>query len=374
MNILDGSVREKMDDHAENEDIKVEVEHVNGVRPYTEHTNNQVTDSTTVSSEYSPRYPYPDEVLPPVYMSTIAKSSAVSAATYQLNENRMKYVNSGCHREYQNSPPNIDKAPSFVSRVHARNGELENHNATPPSPSTTPPEDKHVWSKAEVELLLDMYETYKEQLKDPRVRKTKVWEDVARVLQERLDSDVNGCQCNQKFRNLKADFQKVMEHNGRPGNFKRVCKYYDRLANLLNFTISPMSYHGSHNSYNDVLDGTDISRPQPPIRDLYFENGHSSPSNKIFQKRKIHDHLNELQNGHVDPYYSSKKSRLTCNCECSHELANLRESIERVNSYVAARVTHEEEKIRRLEEMHREKLIALGRFVDIFKDFIHKMS
>ena len=63
-----------------------------------------------------------------------------------------------------------------------------------------------------------------------------------------------------------------------------------------------------------------------------------------------------------------------CSCEGSHEIATLRETIERVNNYVVARSAHEEERMRRLEDLHREKLIAVSRFVDIFKDFIHKMT
>ena len=82
-------------------------------------------------------------------------------------------------------------------------------------------------------MLLDLYEEQKIKLQDPRVRKTKVWEDVARKISEKLDSEVNGCQCNQKFRNMKADYQKVVEHNSRNGNFRKTCKYYDRLEKLL---------------------------------------------------------------------------------------------------------------------------------------------
>ena len=94
-------------------------------------------------------------------------------------------------------------------------------------------EDKHIWTKQEIDLLLHLYEEHLIKLQDPRVRRTKVWEDIAKQIQEKLDSDVNGCQCNQKFRNMKADYQKVLEHNSRSGSFRKTCKYYERLEKLL---------------------------------------------------------------------------------------------------------------------------------------------
>lgn len=318
-----------------------------------------------------------DEVLPPVYMSTMSgHPSQPSYKPYVTDNEPSKYTNantSDFHRPYQVSPPNIDKAPSFVVRQLS-----ESKSNTPPSPSTTPPDDKHVWSKAEIELLLDLYETYKDQLKDPRVRKTKVWDDVARIIREKVDSDVTGCQCNQKFRNLKADFQKVLDHNGRPGNFKRVCKYYDRLANILSYQGQPpRGFPGPHPGYTPLdIHDNGMSRI-PKHREMYYDNGRTSSSPKPPLKRKISQDgimLNGLSNGHHDMYYMDKKPKTNCSCECAHEVTTLRDTVERINNYIIARSAHEEERMRRMEEMHREKLVALSRFVDIFKDFVIKMT
>ena len=263
------------------------------------------------------------------------------------------------------SPPYIEKAPTINQKTSTEDA---TQNSDRPSPSTTPLEDKHVWSKAEVELLLDLYEKNQDQLKDPRVRKTRVWEDIATAIRETLDSDVNGCQCNQKFRNLKADFQKVQEHNGRPGNFKRICKYYDRLVSLLNYTpyVQPKTFSNSMNSNSDV------SHNQH-----YFENENIPPSlpslKRKYNEMYLNGHSNNLlSNSHIENY-PSKKQRSQCQCECSEEIASLRESIERTNRYILARAAHEDDRIRRLEEVHREKLIAMSRFADIFKDYIHKI-
>lgn len=351
---------------------------------YPESSNNGYSHSPTSSNGYnspsSVRSVY-DEVLPPIYMSTMSvqQSSQPSYKPYATDNDSVKYTNSGSthssdfHRPYQASPPNIDKAPSFVVRQLS-----ESKSNTPPSPSSTPPDDKHVWSKSEIELLLDLYETYKDQLKDPRVRKTKVWDDVARIIREKLDSDVTGCQCNQKFRNLKADFQKVLDHNGRPGNFKRVCKYYDRLANILSYQGQPpRGYPGPHPGY-PPLDMHDNGMARiPKHREIYYDNGRTSSSPKPPLKRKMSQDsmmLNGLSNGHHDMYFMDKKQKTSCSCECAHEVTTLRDTVERINNYIIARSAHEEERMRRMEEMHREKLVALSRFVDIFKDFVLKMT
>ena len=333
------------------------------------------------SNGYSPksRSIY-NESIPPVYMSTMSGQQSQPSYKPYVMENETKYTNGSTnstdfHRPYQASPPNIDKAPSFVVRQLS-----ESKSTTPPSPSSTPPDDKHVWSKSEIELLLDLYETYKDQLKDPRVRKTKVWDDVARIIREKLDSDVTGCQCNQKFRNLKADFQKVLDHNGRPGNFKRVCKYYDRLASILSYQGQPpRGYPGPHPGYPSLDMHDNPMNRLPKHREMYYETGRTSSSPKPPLKRKMSQEnlmMNGLSNGvsHHDIYYMDKKQKTNCSCDCAQEVTTLRDTVERINNYIIARSAHEEERMRRMEEMHREKLVALSRFVDIFKDFVLKMT
>ena len=361
-----------------------------------DNNNNDPPSKYTATENSHQRHGGYDEQ--PAYISAMS-SSQTSHMAYRTFSNKIdehtSYNNSvvsshspnNFHRPYQTSPPNIDKAPSFVVRSLSESSK----STTPPSPATSPPEDKHVWSKSEIELLLDLYESYKDQLKDPRVRKTKVWDDVARIIREKVDSDVTGCQCNQKFRNLKADFQKVLDHNGRPGNFKRVCKYYDRLANILSYQAQGRGYPLPH--------------PYPPLsvhenaikmerhRELFYENSRTQPSPKPMLKRKLSQenimmngghhggHHGGHMNGHVMPPHeilypmeNNKRPKTQCTCDCAHEVTTLRDTVERINNYIVARAAHEEERMRRMEDMHREKLVALSRFVDIFKDFVMKMT
>lgn len=359
------------DSQSESDDVKVEV---------VDTDQSEVSKSLNINNGESENFKskqnfYSKNPLASTYIPSITSSFSNDHIT-----NGLHYATSGNdYRHYDTSPPDIDKAPSFIHRTHSKS--TDDQSTTPPSPSSTPPDDKHVWSKSEVELLLDLYEENKEQLKDPRVRKTKIWDDIAKKIRERLDSEVNGCQCNQKFRNLKADFQKVLEHNGRPGNFKRVCKYYDRLTHLLDYTITPNGYRSSRPAtYPPQLETThspnqeqsESSRHQYH-RDYHFENIHSSVQTSY--KRKYQENGNFQQNGHLATQQMyMKKPKSGCDCDCNKEIIHLRESIERINNYVVARSAHEEERLRRLEEIHREKLVSITRFMDIFKDYIHKIA
>ena len=373
----------------------VEGEVTSQVKNEKEMTNNEHEVSTNVPLNnigYSTqnRSTYEEAQQPPVYMSSTLSGTHTSHTPYRTfanSDDPSKYnsvsnsprANGGhdFHRPYQTSPPSIDKAPSFVVRSLSESSK----STTPPSPASSPPDDKHVWTKSEIELLLDLYEGYKDQLKDPRVRKTKVWDDVARIIREKLESDVTGCQCNQKFRNLKADFQKVLDHNGRPGNFKRVCKYYDRLASILSYQAQ--GNRGFPHSYPPIEVHENAMARMQKHRDLYYENARTH-SPKPSLKRKLSQEgmlLNPHHglNGHPHHpdmlYMENKKPKIgACSCDCSHEVTNLKETVERINNYIVARAAHEEERMRRLEEIHREKLVALSRFVDVFKDFVMKMT
>uniref|UniRef100_A0A7M5VGN6 Myb-like domain-containing protein n=1 Tax=Clytia hemisphaerica TaxID=252671 RepID=A0A7M5VGN6_9CNID len=368
-------------------------ESYNGITKYNPSTP---SDNGSTNDGFSPRPNY-EQSQQPVYMSTLNHTQPAYRGNFhrKIEENNNTHhsprSNGNFHRPYQTSPPSIDKAPSFVVRSLSESSK----STTPPSPSTSPPEDKHVWSKGEIELLLDLYESYKDQLKDPRVRKTKVWDDVARIIREKVDSDVTGCQCNQKFRNLKADFQKVLDHNGRPGNFKRVCKYYDRLANILSYQAQGRGYPGLPHPYPPLGVHENAIKMEQRHRELFFENGRSNSSPKPnMLKRKLsqenlmmnghhpmnNGHVNGHVNGHPPPSHEmlypidNKRPKTQCTCDCSHEVTTLRDTVERINNYIVARAAHEEERMRRVEEMHREKLVALSRFVDIFKDFVMKMT
>ncbi|XP_065666348.1 uncharacterized protein LOC100211529 [Hydra vulgaris] len=244
-------------------------------------------------------------------------------------------------------------------------------------------DDKHIWTKQEVELLLDLYEEHKIKLQDPRVRKTKVWEDIAKEIHDKLDSDVNGCQCNQKFRNMKADFQKVVEHNSRSGSFRKTCKYYERLEKLL----TPMSeteklkeeaesettYYNSFNKLaqnatqnaNGFYDATSrsTSSSESSEHHSYETETRSTPSSP--EKRTLNQM--EIGSNEASPPPPPKRTCIECGGMDKRELIDV------LKEFLKEQRIREEQTISKINALHKEKIDTVVRFLDLFQELVKKV-
>ena len=248
-------------------------------------------------------------------------------------------------------------------------------------------EDKHIWTKQEVELLLDLYEEHKSKLQDPRVRKTKVWDDIAKHIHEKLDTDVNGCQCNQKFRNMKADYQKVVEHNARAGSFRKTCKYYDRLEKLLTPVSETDKFKGDENASNGAgyTNGFN-SKAGTPNGTGFYENSRNSSSPEE-EHKKYENNSNVTSNGttpsspekrSIDQIETAgddssppptKRPRSDCNCGS----INKKELIDVLKDFLREQRKREEDTICKIQTLHKEKLDAVVKFLDLFQELVKKV-
>ena len=86
--------------------------------------------------------------------------------------------------------------------------------------------EKHVWTKEEGEMLLDLYDANRDQFKNPGVRKIGVWADIAKTINIKFGSEFSAEQCHQKLRNFKNDFHKVMMLE------KKDCRHFERLHRI----------------------------------------------------------------------------------------------------------------------------------------------
>ena len=266
--------------------------------------------------------------------------------------------------------------------------EEEKFKLSPPSM-----DDKHIWTKQEVELLLDLYEEHKVKLQDPRVRKTKVWEDIAKQIHDKLDADVNGCQCNQKFRNMKADYQKVVEHNARSGSFRKTCKYFERLEKLLtpvNETEKLKDDVDSENKYfnhgnftnNHHAFGSKASTPNgngfferemsrssssPDSGNQNYGNGTGSTNTPNSPEKRP---LNDIEG--VTAEASPPPAKMPCpDCSCGG--INKKELIDVLKDFLKEQRKREEETITRIQALHKEKIDAVVKFLDLFQELVKKV-
>jgi len=333
---------------------------------------------------YPPRDPsyVPRRYVPPLYgngtRNFVHPSDRSRYGTYPMGSPLMStlgYPRDALDARYNLHMPNIGL-------------EEEKFKLSPPSI-----DDKHIWTKQEVELLLDLYEEHKIKLQDPRVRKTKVWEDIAKQIHDKLDADVNGCQCNQKFRNMKADYQKVVEHNARSGSFRKTCKYFDRLEKLLtpvnetektkeeveNDTkyFNHPSFTNGHHSF--------ATKAETPNGNAFYERENSRSSSSPDSGNQNYGNstgstntpsspekrpLNHIETGSDEA--SPPPAKIPCN-ECNCGSINKKELLDVLKEYLKEQRKREEETINRIQTLHKEKIETVVKFLDLFQELVKKV-
>ena len=77
------------------------------------------------------------------------------------------------------------------------------------------------WSRPEVLLLLSLYRDREQLFKDTKTKKKTLWEEVARDMRQQC-YEYTGSQCETKFKNLKQNYTKMVDHNNVLGNDKRL--------------------------------------------------------------------------------------------------------------------------------------------------------
>lgn len=97
--------------------------------------------------------------------------------------------------------------------------------------------DKHFWTEEETDAMLELYELNSRYFHDPKTKKTKIWSNIAKIINMRYFTNVNAEQCSQKFRNMKAEFIKSQQQQGAPNRNStgsKLGKHHNILKKLLN--------------------------------------------------------------------------------------------------------------------------------------------
>eukprot|EP00111_Clytia_hemisphaerica_P009855 TCONS_00028885-protein len=93
--------------------------------------------------------------------------------------------------------------------------------------------DKHYWTDEETTLMLELYEENRNYFNDTKTKKTKVWSVIANIINKRFNTSVNSEQCSQKYRNLKAEFLKVVDPNTSDGGAKKFGRHFIQMKRLI---------------------------------------------------------------------------------------------------------------------------------------------
>ncbi|XP_068757597.1 uncharacterized protein [Montipora capricornis] len=73
--------------------------------------------------------------------------------------------------------------------------------------------------------------------KDKKSKKKTLWEEISKEMQEK-GYGYTGAQCETKFKNLKQNFTKTVDHNNVSGNDKKTCPYFEELNDIFGMTPS----------------------------------------------------------------------------------------------------------------------------------------
>ena len=95
--------------------------------------------------------------------------------------------------------------------------------------------DKHYWTEEETTLMLELYEENRNYFNDTKTKKTKVWSIIANIINKRFNTNVNSEQCSQKYRNLKAEFLKVVDPNSSENGAKKFGRHFLQMKRLIEF-------------------------------------------------------------------------------------------------------------------------------------------
>lgn len=77
--------------------------------------------------------------------------------------------------------------------------------------------EKLHWSKAQVQLLIQLYDKYKVKFEDKRTRNKKNWKCIADEIWAISKLKVTSEQCENKFKNLKKMYKKIIDNNNSTG-------------------------------------------------------------------------------------------------------------------------------------------------------------
>lgn len=93
--------------------------------------------------------------------------------------------------------------------------------------------DKHYWTDDETTVMLELYEENRTYFNDTKTKKTKVWNVIANIINKRFNTNVNSEQCSQKYRNLKAEFLKVVDPNSADSGAKKFGRHFNHMKRLI---------------------------------------------------------------------------------------------------------------------------------------------
>ena len=207
------------------------------------------------------------------------------------------------------------------------------------------------WSRNEVLFLLSLYKERENFFKDKKSKKKTLWEEISKEMQEK-GYGYTGAQCETKFKNLKQNFTKTVDHNNVSGNDKKTCPYFEELSDIFGMTPSVKPVAVCSNRAGPV--GEDLIRTSSSSGS-FAEAAASSTDGR----RPSLDNEETLRR-------EVKRSRAKRALQSKESLTDL------FKEYQREQREKEEEKEKHVMEMHQQKMQRFDRLLELFEKDISK--
>lgn len=215
------------------------------------------------------------------------------------------------------------------------------HVQTPVAEFETPPLQVK-WSRNEVLFLLSLYKERENVFKDKKSKKKTLWEEISKEMQEK-GYGYSGAQCETKFKNLKQNFTKTVDHNNVSGNDKKTCPYFEELSDIFGMTPSVKPVAVCSN------------RAGPVGEDLI----HTSSSSSSFGEAVVSS-------------TDGRRPSLGNEETPGQNIQNKKSLADLFKEYQREQRGKEEEKEKHLMEMHQQKMQRLDRLLELYEKDILK--
>lgn len=209
-----------------------------------------------------------------------------------------------------------------------------NHSAKDPQKTCleSPENQSQKWTKPEVQQLLILYKANEEKFRDPKWKKKSIWKEISKEMNQHGYS-YSALKCEVKFKNLKQKYVKTVDHNNKSGNSFKTCSFFDELNEIFacNPSVEPVAECSNRKGYTKAVDNEETAA----------ENIHSIDDMCTPQK------TSDQKKG------KPEKRRFSV----TESLANIREDLKKEN----------EQKIQKMEEMHKEKMQRFDRLLNLYE-------
>ena len=181
-------------------------------------------------------------------------------------------------------------------------------------------------------------------------KKKTLWEEISKDMQEK-GYGYSGAQCETKFKNLKQNFTKTVDHNNQTGNDKKTCPYFEELSDIFGMSpaVKPVAVCSNRagTSGADLTVASSSSQSRESVASSIAAEGSSSDTE-------------------VTPRKERRRSSAKRALQSKESLVDL------FKEYQREQREKEEEREKNLRDMHRAKMQRFDRLLELYEKDIPK--